>query len=120
MSLALFDLDDFEETAAPGWEPVYKRWDMDPLVRAIQGELCRDCGRKAGYNQGGSDSIGIFMVCDDCATLDSCLTRQHTRGPDWHVSHWGDSHAAADHDRLAAAQTKRRATYLAKQQKAAA
>lgn len=113
MSLALFDLDDFEETRTE-WVPVYKRWDMDPLVRAVEDERCRDCGRKAGYNQGGSDRTGIYMVCDDCASLDRCTTRQHDRGSDWHVSHWGESHPAADHDRLIAAQAKRRAAYLRK------
>ena len=98
----------------PQWTPVYKRWSDDPLVRAIRDERCRDCGRKAEYNQGGSDHVGIFMVCDDCASLDRCLTREHDRGPEWHVSHWGESHRADEHDRLLAAQSKRRQSYLAK------
>jgi hypothetical protein len=102
-------------TDAPEWVPVYKRWDMDPLVRALTEERCRDCGRKAGHNQGGSDHTGIFMVCDDCATLDACLIRKHDRGPEWHVSHWGDMHRADEHDELARAQAKRRRAYLARQ-----
>jgi hypothetical protein len=109
----LLDLLDYWSDA-PEWQPVYKLWGMDPLTRAVVRELCRDCGRKAGYNQGGSDHVGIFMVCDDCASLDRCTTRQHNRGADWHVSHWGDSHRADEHDELVRAQAKRRARYLSK------
>ena len=100
-------------TDAPEWEPLLKRWDADPLVNAVTEERCRDCGKKAGFNQGGSGREGMFMVCDDCASLDACTTRQHDRGPEWHVSHWGLIHAASDHDALLKAQAKRRATYLA-------
>ncbi|MFF2631984.1 hypothetical protein ACFVR6_03785 [Microbacterium sp. NPDC058021] len=114
MSTALFELEDFEETRTE-WEPIYCRWDQPQLVRLVNADvICRDCGRKAGYNQGGADRTGSFMVCDDCASLDRCLTRQHDRGPGWHVSHWGESHRADEHDALVAKQAKRRAAYLAR------
>lgn len=136
MSTVLFDLDDFEETRTewePVWEPTIEdfgwHWppvslvgsalhrDGKPVTKAewkiyLDAARCRDCGRRCAMNQGGAGEGHGFRVCDDCAQLDGCLTRKHDRGPDWHVSHWGDSHPAADHDRLVKAQAKRRAAYL--------
>lgn len=134
MSDALFDLDDFAETRVE-WEPVWEPrledfgWrfaeagsvlydgDGSKVTPAqwkayLDGARCRDCGRKCEMNQGGAIGGRSFRVCDACASLDACLTRQHDRGPEWHVSHWGDSHRADEHDALVAAQAKRRAAYL--------
>lgn len=137
----LFELDDFEETRVE-WEPVWERRIQDmgwrwsdesrgegatiPLhedgTRVTREEwsayvsrgLCRDCGVKCSYNQGGASSGGLYQVCDDCAQLDGCLTRQHDRGPEWHVSHWGMLHRAEEHEARRDAQAKRRARYLAR------
>lgn len=96
------------------WVPIYK-WYGD-LASMIQDDLCRDCGCKSGYNQGGAGQPqgSSYMVCDDCAKLDECLTRKHDRGPEWHVSYWGDPHRADEHDALITAQARRRARYRAK------
>lgn len=80
-----------------------------------ENHLCRDCGTASHLNAGGaSPGAGSFLVCDDCAKLDDCLTRKHDRGPEWHVSHWGELHRADEHDALVAAQSRRRARYRAK------
>lgn len=109
-------LDLLEDWAPPAdeWVPLYKPHGIT-LASVIVGDRCRDCGSKSGYNQGGSrQDVGIYMVCDDCAQLDACLTREHDRGPEWHVSHWGDVHRADEHGALMAAQARRRARYRAK------
>lgn len=135
---ALFELDDFAETRtewAPIWEPTIEdfgwHWEDEGLsglpllgddskitkaqwASFLKAARCRDCGRSCAMNQGGARDGRSFRVCDDCASLDGCLTREHDRGPEWHVSHWGESHRADEHDRLALAQEKRRATYLRK------
>lgn len=131
---ALFDLADFEETRIE-WEPVWEPrledfgWrfaeagsvlydgDGSKVTKEqwkayLDGARCRDCGRKCEMNQGGAVGGRSFRVCNDCASLDACLTREHDRGPEWHVSHWGDSHRADEHDALVVAQAKRRAAYL--------
>lgn len=162
MTDALFEVDDFEETRTD-WVPIYKIF--GDLASMIRDDLCRDCGAKSGYNQGGAGGPihGSYMICDDCAGLDSCQLvccepvaerRPNREGGEesahcacgwwlgsqywadeggWvdytpeqvadsiaahaeprHVSHWGISHHPDQHDRLIAAQQKRRAAYLRK------
>lgn len=134
----LLDLLDLLEdwTDAAEWVPLYipdppfarKGWDYD-CSRAEwdawmkRTHLCRDCGTFAGFNQGGSSpapGLGSYMVCDGCAELDRCLTRQHDRGPEWHVSHWGTCHRVEEHDQLALDQERRRARYRKKHPEAVA
>ncbi|UGS27598.1 hypothetical protein K8F61_05260 [Microbacterium resistens] len=136
---ALFELDQFEETRVV-WEPVWEpeiedfgwhwaeegmRSDLprrkddskitkDEWRRFLSSARCRDCGRSCAMNQGGAAGGKAFRVCDECAQLDHCTTRKHDRGPEWHVSHWGESHRSDEHDQLIAAQQKRRAAYLRK------
>lgn len=101
--LALFDLD------TPAWAPIFRQHLSEGgIAAAIGDDRCRDCGKKCGYNQGGADRRGSFTVCDGCAEIDGC----HLKADGHHVSHWGESHPAEDHDRLVAEQTKRRASYL--------
>lgn len=90
----LFDLDDFEETRV-GWTLV-PNW-----------ERCGLCGAKCTWNQGGTSTAGA--VCDPCALIDRCEERGGR-----HVSHWGESHPSSEHDRLIAAQQRRRAAYLSR------
>jgi len=57
----LFDLDDFEETRVE-WEPIFG-----------EDGLCRDCGIKTAFNQGGArPGLGLFVVCNGCAGIDGC------------------------------------------------
>lgn len=110
MSDLLDLLGDWEDS--PEWEPIVNRWDQPDLARLVGAfVLCRDCGAKANYNQGGAGGEGTYMVCDPCAQLDACTTRKHDCGPEWHVSHWGEVHRADEHESLARAQAKRRAAY---------
>lgn len=104
-------LDGWQE--AP-WVPLYKPFGVT-LASLIVPDRCRDCGLTMTYmHQGGSHpAIGSFFLCDDCATLDGCLSREHER-PDWHVSRWGVWHPETEHDELSAAREKRRANYLRK------
>lgn len=78
MSTALFDLDDFEETRTE-WVPIVIRFDEQPLVRKLKAFdiICRDCGCKTAYSQGGADRDGHYAVCDDCAQLDNCRISVH-------------------------------------------
>jgi len=55
------------------WEPIYGADDR----------VCRDCGRKAAYNQGGANRLGLFMVCDGCAAIDSCRLQVCNPYPVW-------------------------------------
>ncbi len=89
---ALFELDDFQETRT-AWR-IVPDW-----------HLCGLCGGKTQWNQGGTTVGG--GICDDCADIDRCDERG-----DRHVSHWGTSHPAGDHDRLVSAQQARRARFL--------
>ncbi len=94
----LFELDDFEETRAPEWVPVGD-W-----------ARCAHCGAKGGFNQGGTGG----MVCDLCASIDSCRVRENDVVIEpRHTSRWGMSHPIASHDELVAKQAQRRARYLA-------
>lgn len=88
----LFDLDDFEETKT--------EWKIIP-----DWHLCGLCGVKTNWNQGGTTVGG--GICDGCAYIDRCDVRD-----DWHVSHWGLGHRPEDHDKLVAAQARRRAKHL--------
>lgn len=76
MSTTLFDLDDFEETRVE-WTPIYKVY--GDLASMIQPDLCRDCGAKSGYNQGGAGNPRgtSFMICDECARIDGCQVIEH-------------------------------------------
>ncbi|MFJ4167793.1 hypothetical protein ACIPY5_19750 [Microbacterium sp. NPDC089698] len=105
-------LDDWTEQAIE-WEPIYYRFTLVDLVRA---QLCRDCGTKVNWvNCGGSRWQGAFQLCDACASLDGCLTRQHNRGEGWHLSTWAvGAHQVHEHDELTRAQERRRAKYRAK------
>lgn len=113
MSTALFDLDEFEETRVE-WVPLYKPFGIT-LASLVAGIRCRDCGTdKTSGTSGSRRSIGSFDLCEACTDLDRCLTREHSRGAEWHVSRWGSAHRADEHDELVAAQSKRRAAYLRK------
>lgn len=107
--LALFDLDE-----APAWVPIARHGVT--IQSLVQEPRCRDCGRKGGsgsHGCGGADRRGIWDLCDDCASLDGCLTREsHT--PGMHCSSWGITHPATEHDAMVKAQAKRRAAYLRK------
>lgn len=108
------------------WEPIYQHEKppferIDNHYKCTRAEWnawmdsvnwCRDCGGRAGYNQGGSD----FIICDDCAQLDGCLEREHEMGSDVHVSVWGAIHPAGRHDALARAQERRRQKWRTKQE----
>lgn len=110
MSMALFVLDDFEETRVE-WIPLFKPLGLT-VASIVVGDRCRDCGAREGTSWVSVPEVGFFMVCDECAKLDDCTTRKHSHGPDWHVSHWGERHRADEHDALVAAQERRRAAYL--------
>ena len=109
---ALFELD---EVTAP-WEPIVRNGVNILSMLQAQEPRCRDCGRKGGSGHccGGADERGIWDLCDDCASLDGCLTRESSQTPGHHCSRWGITHSLAEHDRLLAAQAKRRAAYLRK------
>lgn len=64
-------------TAATEWSPIYKVY--GDLASMIQDDLCRDCGAKSGYNQGGAGAPRgtSYMVCDECAKIDGCYVREH-------------------------------------------
>ena len=109
MSTALFDLSDFEETRVE-WVPLFKPFGLN-LASLLVGDRCRDCGTRApSTTQGSADSIGIYMLCDDCAQVDGCREVR----PGRHVSHWGDGHPVEDHDELIEARSTRRQNYLRK------
>ncbi len=105
-------LDDWTEQTIV-WEPIYYRFTLVDLVRD---QLCRDCGTKVSWvNCGGARREGSYQLCEACASLDGCLTRQHTRGPGWHLSTWAvGAHQVHEHDELTRAQERRRAKYRAK------
>lgn len=105
-------LDDWTEQTIE-WEPIYYRFTLVDLVRD---RLCRDCGTKVHWvNCGGARQQGAFQLCEACASLDGCLTRQHNRGEGWHVSTWAvGAHQVDEHDHLTKAQEQRRAKYRAK------
>lgn len=73
-------LDLLDWTDAPEWEPIYKTYD---LAGMIADDRCRDCGRKAAYNQGGANRLGSFMVCDGCAQIDGCSLQVCNPYPVW-------------------------------------
>lgn len=111
----LFDLlDDWTEPTIE-WEPIYYLFTLQDLVRE---QMCRDCGTKVRWiNCGGARREGSFQLCEACASLDGCLTRQHTRGEGWHVSHWAvGTHRVDEHDELIRDRERRRAKYRAKHQ----
>lgn len=70
MSQLTFDFD-LETTH---WAPIYKPFNGS-LVDYIGDDLCRDCGAKTAYNQGGAGRSGIYAICDGCAQLDNCRLR---------------------------------------------
>lgn len=117
MSLALFDLDDFEETRVE-WVPLYKPHGLT-LASLIVAERCRDCGAKVSWmNGGGGNQIGSFQVCEDCMEIDRC--RDSETHPGRHSSHWGSyPHLAEDCEAKHAAREKRRGRYLARQRRVA-
>jgi len=50
----------------------------------IADDRCRDCGRKAAYNQGGATpGVGSYMVCDGCADIDGCRLQVCNPYPVW-------------------------------------
>lgn len=104
MSSTLFDLDEITEA----WKPMYKPFGMT-LASVITPDLCRDCGAKTSNGTGGTRDAGIFTICPGCEHLDECETRTSIQGG--HLSRWGASHAAEDHDDLVEARKKRRAMY---------
>lgn len=109
----LFELEDFAETRVE-WVPLYKPFGIT-LLSLLIGTRCRDCGTsKTSGTSGSRAGFGSFELCDDCAQLDCCLTRQHERGLGVHISRWGSWHHADGHDDLTAAQTRRRAAYARK------
>jgi len=131
---------DLPEFDAPAWEPVWEKsiddfgwqWpvkgsiplheDGTPITAAewdtyLSSHRCRDCGGeirklKSTHGCGGASGDGMYSLCDDCAGLDGCCTREHDRGTNWHVSNWGVSHRTVEHDQLTAVQTARRTRYL--------
>jgi len=107
-------LDDWTEEPAP-WDPIYHRFSLVDLVRD---QRCRDCGTKVNsITCGGARTEGRFQLCDPCASLDGCLTRQHNRGDGWHVSRWAVGiHRVDEHDDLIRDRERRRANYRAKHQ----
>lgn len=99
----------------PEWVPVHTPYGVT-LPNLLAQKRCRDCGlrmEKLPWVRccGGTDRIGHFSVCDDCASLDGCLTRE-SKHEGMHVSHWGDWHTADAHDGMVRARDKRRAKAL--------
>lgn len=104
----MFEMSDFEETR-PGWVPLFKPHRLT-LASILVGDRCRDCGTTSVSTvQGSVAVVGIYTLCDACAALDDC--RASTRGPEWHTSHWGDTHPASQHDELVQARERRRDIY---------
>ena len=110
---ALFDLDD----VTPPWEPIYRnppagifenrsRW---AAWAATHPSRCRDCGdlmTRLPWTHGCSGArpdLGLFDLCDDCATLDFV--------PDTDRSRWGISATARELHHLRELQAKRRAAH---------
>lgn len=113
--MSLLDLLDDWTEETPEWEPIFYRFSLADLVRD---QLCRDCGTKVTWvNCGGARAQGSFQLCEPCASLDGCLTRQHNRGEGWHLSTWAvGPHRVDEHDDLIRDRERRRAKYRAKHQ----
>lgn len=111
---SLFELADFEETRVE-WVPLYKPIRAN-LLSLIVHDRCRDCGTRTKnmHTGGASAGLGVFVLCEPCASLDRCTTRTHSMGPEFHASRWGMAHRASEHDELIAAREKRRTNYLRK------
>lgn len=90
----LFDLEDITEE----WPELFEVY------------ACRDCGGKVGGAIGGARAAGIFYLCDACASLDGCGTRESAT-PGYHLSRWGETHPESLHERLVQEREKRRAAY---------
>jgi hypothetical protein len=60
--LTLFDLD------GPAWVPIY---DVGMSF------ICRDCGSRNAWENGGSEEGGIFNLCRGCAAVDGCRPYLH-------------------------------------------
>lgn len=114
MSDLLDLLEDWTEPTIE-WEPIFYRFTLVDLVRE---QMCRDCGIKVNYvNCGGARREGSFQLCDACAGLDGCLTREHSRGEGWHVSNWAvGAHRVDEHEEVIRDRERRRAKYRAKHQ----
>lgn len=98
----------------PEWVPVAKQFGL-ALESLVQDSRCRDCGRRkftATHGCAGADARGIWELCDDCASLDGCLTRESQHTPGYHCSHWGITHSESEHDALVNVQSQLRAKYL--------
>lgn len=105
----------------PDWSPLLQEVSMPPttassmLPKAHLGRrVCRECGKSGTTNQGGSQDGKLFVICDDCGQLDGCLERVSDR-VGRHVSWWGMSHDAGEHDRLVVARDRRRAAWRKRQ-----
>lgn len=90
----------FDFDVTPEWVPIVVPTQMSlESLLAPSRDLCRDCGVRCAFNQGGAGRGVLYQVCDECAKVDSCRLRCCTpvaeRRP---AKMWGEREEAAHCD----------------------